>query len=263
MRATVLSVALLLGGVVTLPPATVRAQATQSLEDVRDQGILYFKKDHYKQAQALLNRAYAMPAGSKDFLTVFYRGRNAYKLLVLEQAFTMARDAERLAGDDEKKKASVQDWVTEMSSLYGGVTFKAAKGETNKKGRIFFEAKTGIINKEKKERFNAIRERFRTIDVELPSTIYLPYGAYTANRVPFELTQGTEPPEVEIFLQVVVGEDDGGDNALWWWVGIGSGVAVVGLGVGAFFLFQEPEPEERSVSRWSFEGANQSLRVRH
>jgi hypothetical protein len=262
MRVTALICALAIGGV-GLPLTPALAQATQTLEDVRDQGILYFKKDHLKQAKAMLDRAYAMPNGPSDFLTVYFRARTAYKLLLLEQAFEMGRKAETLVGDDEKKKATVTELLTEMSSLYGGVTFTAAKGETNKKGRIFFEAKTGIINKDKKQRFNAIRERYRSTDIELPTTIYLPYGAYTANKVPFALKQGEEPPEVEIFLQVVVSEGGADDSALWWWVGIGSGIAAVGLGVGAYFLFQEPDPEERSIHQWSFENANNSLRVRH
>ncbi len=139
----------------------------------------------------------------------------------------------------------------EMAQLYGGVTFKGAKGETNAKGRIYFEAKTGIINKQKKERFLSIRERFRSTDVELPTTIYLPYSAYTANKVPFEITPEDEkPPAIEIFLQIVQGPDD--DDGLWLWVGAGAGAAVA-LGVGAFFLFREPDATESSVQDYVFQ----------
>ena len=44
------------------------------------------------------------------------------------------------------------------------IVLLAADGETNAKGRIFFETKTGIINREKKARFTAIQERFKSCD---------------------------------------------------------------------------------------------------
>lgn len=205
-----------------------QAQATNTLEDVRDQGILYFKKGIYKQAKVRLDRAYKNKKGKKDFLTVYYRAMTYYKMLLLETAFKMVDEAAPLAADDARRAGKVDELRSEMKSLYGGVTFKAAKGETNTKGRIFFEAKTGIINKKKKERFKAIRERFRSTDIKLPTTVYLPYGAYTANKVPFELKPEDEKlPVLEIFLQVVVEEDDG--MGVWGWVGIGVGaVAAVG-----------------------------------
>lgn len=211
-------------------PRAAQAQASNTLEDVRDQGILYFKKGIYKQAKVRLDRAYKNKKGKADFLTVYYRAMTYYKMLLLETAFEMVKAAEPLAGDDGRRMAKVSELRDEMKSLYGGVTFKAAKGETNAKGRIFFEAKTGIINKEKKKRFKAIRERFRSTDIKLPTTVYLPYGAYTANKVPFELKPEDEaPPVLEIFLQVVVEEDDG--MGVWGWVGIGVGAAAAVGGV--------------------------------
>lgn len=211
-------------------PRAAQAQASNTLEDVRDQGILYFKKGIYKQAKVRLDRAYKSKKGKADFLTVYYRAMTYYKMLLLETAFEMVKAAEPLAGDDGRRAAKVSELRDEMKSLYGEVTFKAAKGETNAKGRIFFEAKTGIINKEKKKRFKAIRERFRSTDIKLPTTVYLPYGAYTANKVPFELKPEDEaPPVLEIFLQVVVEEDDG--MGVWGWVGIGVGAAAAVGGV--------------------------------
>ena len=252
-------VSLVCAAMLVVAPMTGAVAQGTTLEDVRDQGILYFKKGHFKQAKVRLDQAFAAPGGDRDFLTAFYRAKAAYKLLVLELAFSMAATAESLAGDDERKKVSVSQLVTEMSSLYGPVTFKAAKGETNAQGRIFFEAKTGIINRAKKQRFSAIRDRFRSTDVKLPATVYLPYGTYTANKVPFAIEQGAEkPPELEIFLQVVVGPDDD-DSAMWWYVGIG-GAVVAGLGVGALLLLQEPEKETRRVQDYDFHSLTVSPR---
>ena len=226
----------LLAGLAIVPVTAGPAQAQgNSLEEVRDQGVLYFKKEIYKQAQERLDRAFKMKGGKADLLTVYYRAQTHYKMLRLETAFEMIALARTLAEGDDKRIQRVNELEGEMKALYGGVTFKAAKGETNKRGRIFFEAKTGIINKEKKERFLSIRERFRSTDIDLPATVYLPYGDYLANKVPFEVKpEDTETPVVEIYLQVVVEAGDDGISP-WWWVGIG-GAAAAAAGVTAFLL---------------------------
>lgn len=237
---------LLLATCVIVAPSAASAQSN-TLEDVRDQGILYFKKGIFKQAKVRLDRAYKNAKGKQDFLTVYYRAMTYYKMLLLETAFKMVEDAAPLAGDDERRAAKVSELKNEMDSLYGGVTFQAAKGETNAKGRIFFESKTGIINKSKKKRFNAIRERFRSTDIKLPTTIYLPYGAYTANKVPFELQPEAEKqPVLEIFLQVVVEEDEG--MGVWGWVGIGVGAAAA---VGGIIFAVTSESGEKTLPRQS------------
>jgi hypothetical protein len=227
------------------PTLAVRAQEAEqdapasSFEEVREQGILYFKKDRTLQAKSQLDRAYKMKGGDADFTTVFYRGRSAYKLLILETAFAMADKAKVLAGEDARKTKMVEEWVQEMQGLYGGVTIKPAAGETNTEGRVFLEAKTGIINKEKKQAFLSIRERFRSTDVQVPTTIYLPYGDYTANNVPFAINQGEPTPTVELFLQVVKRENEGGSN-VWLYAGIAGGVAIA-AGVAAYFLLAEDD----------------------
>ena len=218
-----------------------------SFEESREQGILYFKKERYKQSKASLDRAYKSKGGDKDFGTVFHRGRAAFKLLILEQAFQMADKALILAGEDARKLRVLEEWTTEMKTLFGGVTIKAAQGETNSEGRVFLEAKTGIINKEKKQAFLSIRERFRTTDVQVPTTIYLPFGEYTGNNVPFAIVEGEPAPTVELFLQVVRGKE-GDDSGLLLYAGIGGAVAVA-AGVAAFFLLsddQKPRTEQQA-----------------
>ncbi len=245
------AVPLVVLGLLVVPVPEAQAQDDKrSMEELRDQGMAYYKRKRFKPAKAMLDKAFAKPSGPKDFKTVFYRGQAAYKLLYLEDAFAMAKLAQKLA-EKKRQKAAAAGLLDEMLQLYGGVTFEAAKGETNKKGRIFFEAKTGIINKEKRQRFEAIRERFRTTNVELPTTVFLPYGEYKANEVPFALVQGEDPPTVQIFLQVVI-DDSGGDGLLWVYVSAGAAVAA-GLAVGAFFLFSEPEPVETEVQDYVFQ----------
>jgi len=211
------------------------------MEDARDQGVLYYRKKRFKQAMPLLDKAFGMPGGSQDFSVAFYRSRTALRLLLLEQAFEMASLATTLAGDDRRRVANSKELQTELDSLFGKLTLKAAEGETNAKGRIFFETKTGIINREKKKQFTAIQQRFKTTDITLPTTVYLPFGEYLANKVPVSIAQGEPAPEIEIFLQVTKGEDDDSNTLLWVGIGVGT-AAAVGLGVGAFLLFGQDEP---------------------
>ena len=203
----------------------------QNFEQVRDQGVLYFKRNRFKQAMGQFNKAYKLKGGHEDFTTVFYRGQTAHKLLLLEIAFEMAQKAKELAADDARKKGKAEALIQEMASLYGAATVKPAKEETNRKGRIFLEAKTRIINREKKRQFKAIRLRFRSNDIEVPTTIYLPYGSYLANNVPFELEPGDASPTVEVFLQIVQ-KDEG--IPWYWWVSAG-GAVVGGVVLAVFF----------------------------
>lgn len=231
---------LALSAPVTLGPTGVaRAQTTSgALAETRDQGVLYFKKKRFKQARRYLDKAYRLKGGPGDFPTVYYRGMTAFALGEVDLAHEMVTVADRLAVDDRRKQR-VADLATRIRELYGPVTFKPSPNESNRQGRIFFEAKTGIINKDKKDRFAAVQARYRENSVTLPATLMLPYGEYTANGIPFEVVEGAEkPPVVEIFLQVAddAGAGGGGlDGTTWMWIGIGT-AAAVGIGVGAALL---------------------------
>jgi len=244
MKAMVMIAALCLVSTGVAPPVAMAQSA--SLEQLRARGRAYHKRGMYKQAMSMFDKAYGTKSGSKDFETVIYRARTAYALLLLETAFEMAEKAEEIA-DGNRETRSARELKSEMTGLYGPVRVKAEQGETNAKGRIFFETKTGLINKEKKARFEAIQERFRGTDIALPRTVFLPYGKYTANNVPFEIVQGQPMPTVSVFLQVRQDEEDD-DSALWWYVGAG-GAAAIALGVGAIVLFAEPDPERVETRR--------------
>lgn len=232
------------------------AEATAtSMEDVREQGVLYIRKKMFRQAKTVLDRAYAMPGGNKDFATLYYRGMAYFQLMLLEEAFRMTELAGELA-TEERQKRRLDELKQEMSSLFGAVVLKAAEGETNAEGRIFFETRTGIINKVKKDRFLSIRERFRTTDISLPITVYLPWGDYLANKVPFELKEGEAAPELEIFLQVDRTGDEGPGISPWVWVGVGSAVAIA-AGLTTFFLMREDDirtPPDVDISIGSMRG---------
>lgn len=224
-------------------PAPAHA-AGEGFEQLREQGKLYYKRKLFKQAMSTLDAAAATPEGRNDFETALYRARVAYELLLLETAFE-ALDAAVTRAATETERADADELRREMNAQFGAVTIVPDEvGETNTRGRIFFDSKTGIINKDKKQRFETIRERFRSTDVPLPRTVYLPYGEYTANNVPFSIVQGEPSPTVSIFLQVQK-EDDDDDGALWWYLG---GAVLVGAGVTtAILLATDDEPTPRAL----------------
>ncbi len=224
----------------------LRAQAA-SFEESRDQGTLYFKKGHFKLAKLKLDGAYRTPQGKQDFRTLYYRGRSAQKLLLLETAFEMAKAAGKLPELSKKMKSKLLEFQGELDDFYGPVYIKPAKGETNSKGRIFLESKTGIINRQKKRVFLSIRERFRALEVSLPLRIYLPYGDYLANNIPFTIARGEKEPVVNAFLQIIVVPKE---SKLWWYVGIG-GATAVAAGLGAFLLLNQDDAkvEDRLIPR--------------
>lgn len=237
-----LVVTLLLGGVVSLP-ATIEAETTKNSRfvDARDQGMHYFKKKRFRQAYRLLKRAYGMPKGNQDFLATFYLARACAKLLLLERAFDLGEQAEKLAEGIPRNTKRATELMDGLRHLFGRVTLTAAAGETNPMGRIFFESRTGILNKTKRERFMSIRERFRSTDVMLPTTVFLPYGDYKANKVPFSIKENKKTEQVAIYLQVQTVAKD----KTWLWVGLSSAAAVaVGTGLGLYFLSQEEDPRQ-------------------
>lgn len=215
----------------------------RSVEELREQGIVYHRKKMFKRALAVLDKAAASPEGAKDFDVALYQAQSAYELLLLEQAFGALERAEKLASTPAQR-ADAGDLRGQMSALYGPVTIVIGEGETNQSGRIHFATETGIINKEKRERFEAIRERFRSTDVRLPRTVYLPYGDYTANNVPFSIVEGQPLSEVRITLQVQKEDDD--DDTVWWIVG-GAGLAVAAAAVATVLLLPD---DEQSPSRY-------------
>ena len=232
-------------GPVDLATSHAAEEPPMSLSDVRDQGVHYFKRKRFKQAQRFLDRAFKMSGGPGDFLTVYYRGKLAHQQLLIERAVKMAGMAAKLSMKDPRRKRSVKDLMAEINRRFGQVNIKAARGETNKRGRIFFESKTGILNKAKRQRFESIRERFRSTDISLPIQVFLPYGKYTANNVAFEVLEEQKPPSVGLYLQVdrasaeAVGADK---SSTWLYVSLGVGAAVA-AGVGGYFMFFTGPPE--------------------
>lgn len=167
-------------------------------EELRDQGILYYNRNNYTLAYSNLSKAYN-GGGRNDFETALGLTRTARAILLLEVAEGVGQKALELAANDSEKKAKVLEIVNELKGTFGTITVEAGPEQSLERGVIEIENTTGIINKEKKQVFMSIRERFRSGEVELPATVYLPPGDYTVNNVPVTVvsTAEAEKPDGE------------------------------------------------------------------
>jgi len=219
-------------------------------EQAKRQGITYFNNNMYPLAKKQFDLAYQTAEGKNDFVVVYYRGFLAERDLRLEVAFEMAEMAVTL-GNSNEEKDQAQQLLDQLKGRFGYVKISPAAEETNKQGRIYLETKRRIINKQKREQFESIRMRFRSMDVTVPTKIYLPYGRYTANNVPFEIKRNSdEIPEVALFLHIIKGADEGAGGTAWLYTGLGvTGAALIG--VGAYFLLK-PEPSVVDQTSLSF-----------
>ncbi len=220
-------------------PTVSWAQAP-TLEETRDQGILYFKRGHYKQARSTLDEAFGMPGAKADFRVAFFRASALYEVFAFGEARKMIVLARALAGDNDNRKTRVNALADELESLVGQVRFEALGGAES--GTIRLESQTKLINKRKSRVARDVQTRFATTNVQLPTTVDLPYGEYLANDQLFEV----KPGEVTVVKVSPVQNPDaattainGGSNT-WLYVGLGTAVAVA-AGVGAFFLLDEEE----------------------
>lgn len=230
---------------VCIQSPTVQAQmgTQQSASALKDQGMLYYKKKMFPLAKTQFDQAYALADGAKDFNVVYYRALVCYELLQLEVAFEMAEIAVKIA-TEEQDKNDAQSLLEKLNGLFSYVIIEPAKEETNKKGRIYLEAKTKILNQQKRESFESIRARFREMDVTLPTRIYLPYGSFKANNVPFNIVEDPdEIPKVQVFFHII--QDENQKRIPTWLIGSLGVAGAAAVGLTTYFLFFNTDPEER------------------
>lgn len=244
-------------GMLIIVPGLANAQANRGqgqgvdYERAKQQGLTYFNKKMINLASEQFDLAYSTPLGKADFVVIYYRGYLAKQQLKLETAFEMAELALNLSDEGSEENAQAQQLLDELKGQFNYVTISPAAQETNKQGRIYLETKRRIINKQKREQFESIRLRFRSTDVGLPTKIYLPYGKYTANNVPFEIKRnGKAAPEVSVFLAIKQ-SDKKSDNSAMLYTGLGiTGAAVVSLGA---YLLLKPEDQYIKNVKLNFE----------
>jgi len=222
---------LLLAGLVELPAlpagAADDAPAQANFKALSKQGIHYYKKKLWVPAISTLEQAAATTEGGKDYKTHYYLAKATEETLQLEKAFPYARKAVELAKTEEDQDEAKKLMDT-LEKYYAGVLFEQNPDQPEKfekGGIIILKSTKPIINQQKKKVCDKIAEYFKAKPVQLPSTIYLPFGEYEANGAPFTIEQGKEA-KAKVFLY----NPNQSSTSMWWIVG--GGVAAAGLTAG-------------------------------
>ena len=225
-------------------------QTLGELETVRDQGILYLKRDLPKLAFERLSWVFASPAGARDFATTLNRGRAALLLLKLDVAASMIEASAKLV-TTERDKRQLQQLTDDFRNDFGSVRVSGLESETRESGMLLLEMSSSLINKRKRERYMSVKTRLNSTAVSLPARIFLPHGTYRINGVEFKIADTGDEPRIEVFLEDIV-DATNVNGATWWWVGSGIAAAAV-VGITAIMLLDKPEPRYRDFYRLELE----------
>ena len=170
------------------PAAAQPAKRQPTREELLTQARHYQRKGLPQAAVPFLEDALARPGADGDEALLLAAAGVYRELDRLEDAFDVLG-----RGRDLPKVARLAERLAER---YGPVRFVPTDAQ-EAAGRIVLVARD-LIAVEKKEVYRGIRKRLDE-EVEVPLTVYLPYGTFTANDQPFEHRRG-ETAEVAVPL---------------------------------------------------------------
>ncbi|MEE2787065.1 MAG: hypothetical protein VX589_06970 [Myxococcota bacterium] len=230
---------------VEAPLKPARAES-QSLQEVREQALLYFRRDRFKRARIEFERANRLPGGKEDPKVQYYLAQTYRKLGLIDRAFYSAEQSASLSEGSPDLKRATQQLLTSLNEQYGAVLFRADNADSAPDGSILLESSSPIINRDKRRQYETVRERFRSTIVRLPLTTYLPYGRYSANNVAFAVTLG-DTTTVNLDLVAIEGAKAAAGarsnrGRTWLWISIGLAAATAAA-VGGYYILRDEPPD--------------------
>ena len=223
-------------------PAPLRAQpAPPSYEQRINQANLYIRQELYHQALAELEVLLATPQGATDVRVVAAAAEASYRTRDITKALDLLRVARRLS-QSPSERHELGERYNAWSSEYGPVRFESSNAL--RRGALALESDRKILNPERREVFERARERL-ALGFIPPLSLYLPYGSYTANQVPFQLLPSQPMPIVAVPLDSIAAPAEppatSSSNA-WVYVSVGGAVLVAVL-AGVYFANADPAPK--------------------
>jgi hypothetical protein len=240
--------AAMLSMVFSSPPILAQdADETVSFAHVRAQGMLYFKRGLYKQARIQFEHAFKYKQGRFDGPLVVAMAKAYAELTLLKQAFISGERALDLTRAGTRSGDEARGFMDELSSQYGPVEIRS----NQESGLIYLHADSSFLNPNKQQVFDSVRIRVSATPVKFPTVIYLPFGNYSANSVPFSIS-GKQVDTVAIYIQTnpndtAIASPSGG--SIWWYVG--ATVALAAAGVGAWAYFGDESNRETAPSTYN------------
>ncbi len=160
-----------------------------------------------EQARSVVRRAVMLPGARRDAAVqllaakVYREGGDVEKALI-----ALKRAAKAAEGDGVGAKAA--ELEKEIRADYGQVrVFPASTGRGgggHLRGRLYLHARRGLIGLTKKRAFAEAQSALTARERPYPATIYLPWGAYLANGVPFDHKRGEETQVTAPFPRIAV-----------------------------------------------------------
>lgn len=223
------------------PPAALAQPLAQSYEQRLYQANLYMRQELYAQALIELETLLRTPQGSVDVRVVTAAAEASYKTHDITKALEYLRVARRLS-QDPMQRQSLSDRYEAWSSEYGPVRFESANAL--RFGALTLESERKILSPERREVFEVARARLAQ-GITPPLSLYLPYGAYLANQVPFQLVPSRPMPIVVAPLTPISAPIDPpqapSSSNKWVYVSLG-GALVVAILTGVYIATSDPEP---------------------
>lgn len=146
-----------------------------------------------EQARAVIRRAVMLPGARNDAAIQLLAGKVYRRSGDIERALLALGRAREAAGDGEIG-AKAKEAEAEIHQDFGKVrVYPASQGKGGRghvRGRLFLDARRGLIGLTKKRAFAEAQAELTAKQRSYPATIYLPWGAYLANGVPFKHKRG-------------------------------------------------------------------------
>lgn len=220
------------------------ASPVRSYEQQLEQVRLYINKNMFEAARSELERLKLTDRGKDDERVYTALAKVNYKLYFITDALSNLRNARQVTRDPKTKEslsALYEQWLT----AFGLVRFEPLDQVT--RGTIELIRTRKLINKDRQSALSIVQDQLSS-PVNLPISVYLPYGNYSANGVEFKLERNRPTPLVELMLAPVAEPQPEVKKQLnipWLYVGAGA-VALIGASVGAYFLSQDtPEANKQ------------------
>lgn len=228
------------------PITPLRAQpAPPSYEQRLNQASLYMRQELYHQALAELEVLLATPQGATDLRVVVTAAEASYGVRDITKALDYLRVARRLS-QSPSERHELGERYNAWSSEYAPVRFESSNAL--RRGALVLESDRKILNPERREVFERARERL-ALGFVSPLSLYLPYGSYTANQVPFQLVMSQPMPIVAVPLDPITtpGEPPAPSSSnTWVYVSLGGAVLVAVL-TGVYLATADPPPQKALV----------------
>jgi len=202
----------------------------------------YVEGKLYEQAVKELKELERSPEGSQDVRVSELLSLAYYHSNDINKALYYLRQARQLTAD-EGLRARLTQHYQQWIKAFGLVQFASLTPTTS--GAIELNAERKILNPKRRAAFKIAQRQLRR-GVTLPLSMYLPFGSYVANSVPFQLKPSLPPPSVELSLIPVKGEAVSTKTSKWVYITLG-GVALIATAVGGYYLLSSQQGSETTV----------------